>query len=81
MSEYPDYLDFNENYDCPVINKNVTILFNYIEDKKRGVYGRTNAKMEGCQSANECGVQDKSGGYQWNKCPIKGKSIKQIYNR
>lgn len=81
MPQKPDYLYFNENYDCPVINKNVTIRFNYIEDKKRGVYGRPEAKMEGCQSATECGVQDKSGGRQWNKCPIHGKTINQIYNR
>lgn len=81
MPEYPDYLEFHENYDCSVINKNVTILFNYIEDKKRGVYGRAKARMEDCQSADECGIHDKSGGYQWNKCPIHGKTINQIYNR
>lgn len=67
-----------EGYECSLINKEVEITFHYIEDKKRNI--KTEGKMEYCNSTEECGVQDKSGGLDWDKCPIRGKTMKQLYD-
>ena len=64
---------------CPNINKSAKITLNYFTDKKRNLNNRNEAKMEGCNSAIECGVENDTGGIEWaDKCPFHNKTLNEI---
>ncbi|GBC60570.1 hypothetical protein DENIS_1527 [Desulfonema ishimotonii] len=71
-----EYSEQELEYFCKVIGRDVIITMKYVDDEKKKV--RTVPKMESCDSPANCGVKDVNGGYEWSKCPMWGKTVREM---
>jgi hypothetical protein len=72
----PDIKSYEAEYNCPNIKGTAETTFHYIDDRKKGL--RTEGVMEDCDSTVLCGIENATGGINWDQCPIHGKKPGEI---